>query len=327
MPAAGAPGPRAGGSTACCCSTSPRACRRTRRCSARSALYAAEKAGHTGTLDPLATGLLPLCFGDATKFAQALLDAPQGIRRDGALRRGDDHRRRRGRDGAHLRRGVLARRARVGAAAFRRPDRADAAARSRRSSSRAATTTNTRAPASTFPASPRAIEIGAIELVDWSPPLAVLRVACSKGTYIRVLAEDIAGALGCCAHLAALRRTVAGPFALGRRGDAGGARGDGRRGARRAAAAGRRAACRARAARRGRVDRAGPRGRARRARAAGSVRTMPLLRPAGAVSRAGRSDRRASCARCASRARTRPADPRRGARRRRFGRAGLALES
>ncbi len=40
-------------------------------------LYAAEKAGHTGTLDPLATGLLPLCFGDATKFAQALLDAPK----------------------------------------------------------------------------------------------------------------------------------------------------------------------------------------------------------------------------------------------------------
>ena len=38
-------------------------------------LYAAEKAGHTGTLDPLASGLLPLCFGDATKYAQALLDA------------------------------------------------------------------------------------------------------------------------------------------------------------------------------------------------------------------------------------------------------------
>ena len=40
-------------------------------------LYAAEKAGHTGTLDPLATGLLPICFGEATKFAQALLDSPK----------------------------------------------------------------------------------------------------------------------------------------------------------------------------------------------------------------------------------------------------------
>ena len=41
-------------------------------------LYRAQKAGHTGTLDPLASGLLPLCFGEATKFAQRLLDAPKG---------------------------------------------------------------------------------------------------------------------------------------------------------------------------------------------------------------------------------------------------------
>ena len=41
-------------------------------------LYRAEKAGHTGTLDPLATGLLPLCFGAATKFSQASLDADKG---------------------------------------------------------------------------------------------------------------------------------------------------------------------------------------------------------------------------------------------------------
>jgi tRNA pseudouridine55 synthase len=54
----------------------------------------------------------------------------------------------------------------------------------------------------------------AIDLVDWSPPRAVLRIACGKGTYIRVLAEDIAGALLCCAHLAALRRTASGPFAI-----------------------------------------------------------------------------------------------------------------
>ncbi len=54
----------------------------------------------------------------------------------------------------------------------------------------------------------------AIELVDWSPPSAVVRIACSKGTYIRVLAEDIAGALGSCAHLSALRRTVSGPFSV-----------------------------------------------------------------------------------------------------------------
>ena len=49
-------------------------------------------------------------------------------------------------------------------------------------------------------------------LVGWAPPLATIEVACGKGTYIRVLAEDIARALGSCAHLAALRRTAAGPF-------------------------------------------------------------------------------------------------------------------
>ena len=61
---------RGSASTASCCSTSRPACRPTRRCSARSARIDAEKAGHTGTLDPLASGLLPLCFGEATKFAQ-----------------------------------------------------------------------------------------------------------------------------------------------------------------------------------------------------------------------------------------------------------------
>src|SRR5256714_4797426 len=54
--------------------TSNTALQRTKR------LYNAEKAGHTGTLDPLASGLLPLCFGEATKFAQRLLDARKGYR-------------------------------------------------------------------------------------------------------------------------------------------------------------------------------------------------------------------------------------------------------
>jgi tRNA pseudouridine55 synthase len=57
----------------------PSGLRRTRRCSAH-ARAPAEKGGHTGTLDPLASGLLPLCFGEATKFAQFLLDADKGYR-------------------------------------------------------------------------------------------------------------------------------------------------------------------------------------------------------------------------------------------------------
>jgi tRNA pseudouridine55 synthase len=64
------------------------------------------------------------------------------------------------------------------------------------------------------PRAARLVEIAAIEVDAWSPPQAVIRVACSKGTYIRVLAEDIAGALGTCGHLAALRRTRTGPFTI-----------------------------------------------------------------------------------------------------------------
>ena len=85
----------------------------------------------------------------------------------------------------------------------------------RRSSSRDAAITSTRAGVSKFPRVPRAVEIHAIDVVDWSPPDAVLHVACGKGTYIRVLAEDLAAAVGSCAHLAALRRTATGPQLAG----------------------------------------------------------------------------------------------------------------
>jgi tRNA pseudouridine55 synthase len=60
-------------------------------------LLRAEKAGHTGTLDPLATGVLPLCFGAATKFSQLQLDADKTYEATAAAGREDQHRRRRGR--------------------------------------------------------------------------------------------------------------------------------------------------------------------------------------------------------------------------------------
>ena len=191
-----------------------RASRRTPRCSARSALYRAEKAGHTGTLDPLASGLLPLCFGEATKFAQALLDARQGLRRDGALRR----RRRRPatpKARSSRRAPVDVRRAPTLEAALPRfvgTHRADAAALLGAQVRGPQRTTSTRARASRSRARRATVEIHALELVDWTPPDAVLASRCSKGTYIRVLAEDIGAALGCGAHLAALRRTATGGF-------------------------------------------------------------------------------------------------------------------
>jgi tRNA pseudouridine55 synthase len=175
--------------------------------------FAAEKAGHTGTLDPLATGLLPLCFGDATKFAQAVLDAPKEyvatVRFGAATTTGDA-------EGETVRTcpvafsraelvSVLARF--VGPLVQTPPAFAALKFQGRNYYEYARAGIE-------IPRVPRAIEIGAVELVDWTAPLAVLRVACSKGTYLRVLAEDIAAALGSCAHLAALRRTASGPFAL-----------------------------------------------------------------------------------------------------------------
>jgi len=178
-------------------------------------LFAAEKAGHTGTLDPLATGLLPLCFGDATKFAHTLLDAPKeylatvafGVATD----TGDA-------EGETLRTcavsftgdGLARALARfIGTIAQTPPRFAALKHRGRNYYEYARAGIE-------IPRSPREVRIDAIELLAWEPPRAILRVACGKGTYIRVLAEDIAAAVGSCAHLAALRRTVAGPFALER---------------------------------------------------------------------------------------------------------------
>ena len=175
--------------------------------------FDAEKAGHTGTLDPLASGLLPLCFGEATKFAQYLLDATK-------------------RYTATIRFGITtvtgdAEGAIVGTGAVRlsRPD-IDAVlpsftgrlsqvphaysalkfeGRNHYEYARAGIAVER---------APRAIEIFELNLLDWKSPDAVVDVVCSKGTYIRVLAEDIGRALGCGAHLAGLRRTATGGFQL-----------------------------------------------------------------------------------------------------------------
>ena len=176
-------------------------------------LFTAEKAGHTGTLDPLATGLLPICFGEATKFAQALLDSPKEyvatVRFGVATTTGDA-------EGEPLRSceatfsraeftAVLSRF--VGTIDQTPPAYAALKYQGRKYYEYARAGVD-------IPRTPRQIEITAIELVEWTPPLTVLRVACGKGTYIRVLAEDLAAAVGSCAHLAALRRTATGPFTL-----------------------------------------------------------------------------------------------------------------
>jgi tRNA pseudouridine55 synthase len=179
-------------------------------------LLRAEKAGHTGTLDPLATGLLPLCFGAATKFAQVSLDADKRylatLRLGRTTSTGDA-------EGEPLReRPVAVDRAAIEAACARwtgpisqLPPMHSALKHQGRALyeyARAGVTIERAA---------RAVTIHAIDILAWddaAPDTLVLDVRCSKGTYVRSLAEDLGETLGCGAHLAALRRTASGPLTL-----------------------------------------------------------------------------------------------------------------
>ena len=176
-------------------------------------LYRAEKAGHTGTLDPLASGLLPLCFGEATKFAQRLLDAPKGyvatIRFGTTTTTGDA-------EGEPLRTRPVA----IDRAALESALKRFVGPQSQLPPMHAALKFQGRAyyeyarKGEEVPRSARAIVVHALDLLEWSSPDAVVSIACSKGTYVRVLAEDLGEALGCGAHLAALRRTATGGFRI-----------------------------------------------------------------------------------------------------------------
>jgi len=176
-------------------------------------LYRAEKAGHTGTLDPLASGLLPICFGEATKFAQALLDADKRylatVRLGATTSTGDA-------GGEILARlPVTATRADIeavlprflGRVAQVPPRHAALKHLGRKYYEYARKGVE-------IPRAAREIEIHELELRSWQPPDAELAIRCGKGTYIRALAEDIGTALGCGAHLTALRRTATGGFAI-----------------------------------------------------------------------------------------------------------------
>ncbi|MBK9606048.1 MAG: tRNA pseudouridine(55) synthase TruB [Betaproteobacteria bacterium] len=175
--------------------------------------YRALKAGHTGTLDPLASGLLPICLGEATKFSLGLLDADKGYRAAIHLGvttdTGDT-------EGAILStRDVTVDRARIEEVlrGFRGeilqvPHRFSAIKRDGR-----ALYSYARA-GETVTVAPRSVRIHALNIERWEPPSLVVDVRCSKGTYIRSLGEDIGEALGCGAHLSALRRTTVGSFGI-----------------------------------------------------------------------------------------------------------------
>lgn len=176
-------------------------------------LYSAAKAGHTGTLDPLATGLLPLCFGEATKFSADLLDADKTYE-------------------ASVLFGVTTDTADSEGAVLRRvePDFAR--------SDLERVMTSYRGEISQIPPmysalkvdgrplyrlarqgvqverTARRVSIFELEILEYAREKCRFRVSCSKGTYIRTLMEDIGNALGCGAHLTALRRVAVGNLSV-----------------------------------------------------------------------------------------------------------------
>jgi tRNA pseudouridine55 synthase len=175
-------------------------------------LLNARKAGHTGSLDPLASGLLPICFGEATKFGAQLLDADKtyrvtvrlGERTPSADRESEVIERR---ELAPYSREQLAQ----ALADFPReyaqvPPMHSALKQDGKPLYEYARAGITRERAA------RAIVIHDMELLNWQPPDLSFDVRCTKGTYVRVLAEDLAAQLGTIAHLAALRRLGVAPF-------------------------------------------------------------------------------------------------------------------
>lgn len=175
-------------------------------------LYNAAKAGHTGSLDPLASGLLPICFGEATKFSQYLLDADKtyvvkaqlGVRTTTSDAEGevvattevpdftlaaleqalDDFR------------GEIAQIPSMYSALKYQGKPLYQYARE----------------GIEVPRTSRTIQVYQLDLIDYQSPVITLSIRCSKGTYVRTIVDDLGELLGCGAHVIELRRTSIGDF-------------------------------------------------------------------------------------------------------------------
>ena len=177
-------------------------------------LFKAQKAGHTGSLDPLADGLLPICFGAATKISAFLLDADK-------------------RYWARVRLGETTTTADAeGEILEQRPvgdfDQADLEAVLKEFTGEISQMPpmysalkhngerlyNLARQGIEVEREPRTVNIHALNLTEFGKPEFEIEVQCSKGTYIRTLAEDIGEKLGCGGHLASLRRTGVGPYGV-----------------------------------------------------------------------------------------------------------------
>lgn len=175
-------------------------------------LYNAKKAGHTGSLDPLASGMLPICLGQATKFSQILLDADKSYRVIGKLgiktATGDA-------EGEIIEQGEVigidAKTIQNTLAKFRGnieqiPSMYSALKHKGQPLYKLARQ------GITVERQPRPVTIYKLELLGFNKDLMELEIVCSKGTYVRTLVEDIGNELGCQAHVAALRRLTSGHY-------------------------------------------------------------------------------------------------------------------
>jgi len=173
----------------------------------------AKKAGHTGTLDPFATGLLPLCFGEATKFSQDLLEADKTYEATvhlGIMTNTGDT------EGEAIETravDVTLEQIEAALARFRGPILQVPPMYSALKRDGKALYEYARE-GITLEREARPVTIHGLELIAYEAPMLKIRVTCSKGTYVRVLGEDIGAALGCGAHLNALRRIQVGALTL-----------------------------------------------------------------------------------------------------------------
>jgi tRNA pseudouridine55 synthase len=176
-------------------------------------LYEREKAGHVGSLDPLATGMLPICLGEATKVAGDVLDGRKCYQFSVALgvrtATGDS-------EGEVIATAAVPQLARAGLEAVlsgfigrqkQVPPMYSAIKRDGQPLYRLARA------GVTVERAARDIELFALSVISLSQASLDLELLCSKGTYVRVLAEDIAARLGTCGHVSRLRRLYVEPFA------------------------------------------------------------------------------------------------------------------
>ncbi len=176
-------------------------------------LFSAAKAGHTGTLDPLATGLLPICFGEATKFAQYVTDADKTyfatIKLGVTTNTGDAEGEVLVTSPVHVTRSQFAQVCQQFVGEISQIPPMYSALKHEGKPLYAYAREGVDIGRHT-----RLISIKNIALNNFLGDVAQITVACSKGTYIRTLAEDIGAKLGCGAHLIGLRRTETAGYSL-----------------------------------------------------------------------------------------------------------------